>query len=860
MIGSTISHYKILQKLGEGGMGVVYKAQDTKLLRPVALKFLSPELTRDQDAKKRFVREARAASGLDHPNIAVVHDVDETADGRSFICMAYYEGQTLATKLSQGSLDVVDAVRIAVQIAGGLERAHDSGIVHRDIKPSNIIVTPQGEVKIVDFGLAKLSEQARETKSQPTGGTAAYMSPEQILGGEADTRSDLFSLGVVLYEMVTGKRPFLGEHEPALYYSIVNSEPIPPSMIRSGISPELEKIILHLLEKDPAKRYQSASDIVADLKHALGEKPTARPVKHLRRALAGKYPVPVVVGVALLVATVILYASGALERWFGRSQPLPEQVSIAVLPFEIRGADSIVTSQFQGLFETIAIRLTKLRAGRPNINVIATSMSKDFKSAKDAYEKAGATVALKCSFEYAAPQTEIKVSLENTRTLRTIDGDILKHDAKDLIEIESDILLFVIGKCRIDAKPADLRGFEFGDTKNDEANKLYLQARGQLLNYANAAKLRNAINLFGQSIAIDERFAKAYAGLGEAYWRDFQITRDPQWVDSAEAAWAHASTSNGRLPEVRLTRGILYRGSGKYQAAIQEFLAVLSMDSSNADAYRELGGAYADAKQPLQAEEAYKKAIVIRPKDWTVHNSLAGFYYRTMRTEEAEELWKKVIELAPDVRTGYNNLGVVYFMRLERWRDAISSFEQALQIDSSSHTTYKNLGAAYYYDKLYERSAQAYERSLKLNPKDYDALGGLGAAYRAMGSQKLANEAYEEAVKLAEGRMKVNPSDPDILSQLAGFYADVGRKQDARAMALKVYSLAPTDGDILKRLVSTYESLGERQEALKMLAQAVKQNAQLTEIKYSPEMKSLREDPRYKQLVKGGGTGEKKKR
>jgi tetratricopeptide (TPR) repeat protein len=467
-------------------------------------------------------------------------------------------------------------------------------------------------------------------------------------------------------------------------------------------------------------------------------------------------------------------------------------------------------------------------------------------------------VVLKCSFDCAASQTEIKVSLENTRTLRTIDGDILKYDAKDLVEIESDILMFVIGSCRIDAKPADLRGFEFGDTKNDEANKLYVQARGQLLNYTNEANLRNAIDLFGQSVTIDGRYAKGYAGLGEAYWRNYQLLKDPQWVDSAEAAWARANALNEKLPEVRLTRGILYRGSGRYQAAIEEFKAVLSMDSLNADVYRELGGAFEDSKQPLKAEVAYMKAIEIRPKDWTAHNSLGGFYYRAGKNEEAVEAWKKVTELAPDVSTGYSNLGVVNFMRFERWRDAINFFERALQVDSSNYRTYKNLGVAYYYDGLYERSAQAYERSLKLNPKDYGVLGGLGAAYREMGSQKFANEAYEEAINLAKGQLNVNPKDAVLLSQLSGFYADVGRKQDARATALKALTLAPDNGNVSRHLVFTYESLGDRKEALKMMTHAVKHGVELTQIKYSPELKRFREDPRYKNLVEGGGNGDKK--
>ncbi len=280
-------------------MGVVYKAQDTKLLRPVALKFLTPELTRDQDAKKRFIQEARAASSLDHPNIAVVHEVDETADGNSFICMAYYDGQTLKTRLTKGSFDTDEAIRLILQIASGLQAAHESNIVHRDIKPGNIVITGNGEVKIVDFGLAKLAAQTRESRTLVTGGTAAYMAPEQIMGNEADNRSDLFSLGVVFYETLAGRRPFAGEHESALFYSIVNAEPPPPSTIRPEIPQELDRIILRLLEKDPAKRYQFAADFREDLKHFLGEKPTPRPFMRLRRVFRGKPYIPLVAGSAL---------------------------------------------------------------------------------------------------------------------------------------------------------------------------------------------------------------------------------------------------------------------------------------------------------------------------------------------------------------------------------------------------------------------------------------------------------------------------------------------------------------------------------------------------------------------------------
>jgi serine/threonine protein kinase/tetratricopeptide (TPR) repeat protein len=268
MIGQTVSHYKILEKLGEGGMGVVYKAEDMVLERPVALKFLPSELTSDEAAKRRFIHEARAASALDHDNIGVVYEVDETNDGRSFICMAYYPGETLKERIEQGPIEPDTAVRYATQIAKGLQRAHEAGIVHRDIKPANLLLTKDGVVKIVDFGLAKLSSDVRSSKSGRMAGTAAYMSPEQVRGVSADGRSDLFSLGVVLYEMLSGVRPFAGEHEAAIFYSIAHLDPSPLSGVRPGVPPALDRITQRLLQKDPGTRYQSAAEVIADLHSA----------------------------------------------------------------------------------------------------------------------------------------------------------------------------------------------------------------------------------------------------------------------------------------------------------------------------------------------------------------------------------------------------------------------------------------------------------------------------------------------------------------------------------------------------------------------------------------------------------------
>jgi len=266
MIGQTISHYKILEKLGEGGMGIVYKAHDTELERDVALKFLPRDVSMSEEERTRFVHEAKAASALEHPNICTIHHVERTPDGQMFIVMGYYEGQSISKKVEKGRLDVDEAVSIAIQIAEGLQAAHEKGIVHRDIKSSNVIVSDKGQVRILDFGLARRKGLSKLTKTGTTIGTASYMSPEQAQGGSVDLRTDLWSLGVVLYEMVTGRLPFRGEHEAAILYSVVNEQPRPIEESVSSASPELIHIIGRALEKNPAERYKTAEDMLIDLR------------------------------------------------------------------------------------------------------------------------------------------------------------------------------------------------------------------------------------------------------------------------------------------------------------------------------------------------------------------------------------------------------------------------------------------------------------------------------------------------------------------------------------------------------------------------------------------------------------------
>ena len=329
MEGQTVSHYRVLEKLGGGGMGVVYKALDTHLDRHVAFKFLPPELTRDDDARERFVREAKAASALDHPNICTVYDIDSTPDGQLFIAMAYYEGQTIKRHLEQGLLPVDEALDIAIQIAKGLVRAHAAGIVHRDIKPANLIVTTDGLVKIVDFGIAKLLGQTGPTQTGTTLGTVAYMAPEQINGEDADQQTDLWSLGAVLYEMLTGRAPFQGDRPVVVMNAIVQQGLTPPSEVRPEIRGDVERVVTRALEKTREARYGSARELLreaTDCHTAL-----TRPVSvETQPATPGAFwlrpgvTIPAAVLLALVAAGAIWLSNGDADARWAREEAIPE--------------------------------------------------------------------------------------------------------------------------------------------------------------------------------------------------------------------------------------------------------------------------------------------------------------------------------------------------------------------------------------------------------------------------------------------------------------------------------------------------------------------------------------------------------
>jgi serine/threonine protein kinase/Flp pilus assembly protein TadD len=478
VIGKTISHYKILEKLGEGGMGVVYKAQDTKLKRTVALKFLPAELTGDPEAKERFIQEAQAASALNHTNICVIHEIDELED-QSFIAMEYVEGETLKARIRKDPLNLGEAVGIATQVAGGLAKAHSKGIVHRDIKPANIMVTSDGTAKIVDFGLAILAGQVRLTRAGATSGTAAYMSPEQARGEQIDHRTDIWSLGVVLYEMVSGQLPFRGEYEPALIYSILNDTPRPMSALRGEVPPELERIVMTAMAKLPGERYRSAGE--------------------MRIALE---------------SCARMIAAGAELASATEPEGLP---SIAVLPFKDMSPQRDQEYFCEGIAEELLNTLVQIEGLRVAARTSSAQLKDKGMDVRAIGRELNVQSVLEGSVRKSGDRLRITAQLINVEDGYHLFSEKYDRTAEDIFAIQDEISLAIVDKLKVKLLRGDRSKLVKRHTENEEAYRLYLQGR-YFWNRRHEGGMQRGLEYFQKAIEADPEYALPYSGIADCHY------------------------------------------------------------------------------------------------------------------------------------------------------------------------------------------------------------------------------------------------------------------------------------------------------------------------------------------------------
>jgi serine/threonine-protein kinase len=872
MNDQIISHYRIHEQLGAGGMGVVYKAEDIRLGRLVALKFLPDHSVRDPRALERFKREARTASALDHPNICTIYEIDDD-QGRPFIAMQLLEGNTLRARIGEQPVPLGTLLDWALQISDALQAAHAKGIMHRDIKPANIFITERGQAKILDFGLAKLTAvdltgpgEATLSSTGPlthTGaaiGTVAYMSPEQARGEALDARTDLFSFGVLLYEMATGKQAFSGPTWAVTVYAILGQAPVSLNESVPGLPQRLQEIIDKCLIKNRDLRYQSAADIHHDLLKLKKDYESGKSLKSVRAATTWSPQRRLRLGMAIalagLLAAAVLWGPRVLRRvaasGSGAAGPspslLPERKSIAVMPFVSVASDPKTTAFGKGLLEDVAAKLSQLSANH-DFEVVPARTLEDKKVATlaDAAKEFGVNLGLTVSLEQANDLFRASYSLTDAKSGKNLAGAQITAPVSDLFTIEDQVGNGVAAALQISLRSDEKQVLGAHATSQPEAYQYFVQGRGYLQDSRKPENLTSAEIVFKQALKLDPNFGQAEAGLGEAYWLKYQLGKQKQWIVPAQQACTKAVDLGNSGAEGHMCLGLLEDGTGQYEKAAEQFQQAVQLEPANDRAYTSLAAAYQHLNQPDQAEETYKRAISMRPQYWRVYSFLGGFYIAQAEYEKAVVMFRRSTELDPDSYVALNNLGAA-FLYAGKDDEAAQAFEKSIAI-RPTRDAYNNVAVAQFHLHRFKNSVLNFKEALKLDDSDYQTWGNMGDASYYGGDTPSAMESYRKAIPLAEQRLKVNPRDAGVLGDLASYYSMLGDRKQALSYLDRSLQLGPGDKDLLLNAAVVYNQLRETGTALEWLRKALAAGYSRSVVATGAPFDNLHENPRYQALM-----------
>jgi serine/threonine protein kinase/Tfp pilus assembly protein PilF len=708
VIGRTVSHYRVASELGAGGMGVVYRAEDLTLKRQVALKFLPPHLSSDPEARRRFLLEAQAAASLDHPGICAVHESGE-AEGQLFIAMALLEGQTPKNLIAGGALPVPQALDIAAQVAEALQEAHAKGVTHRDIKPANIMLTPDGRAKVMDFGLAQVTGTTRLTRSGSTMGTAAYMSPEQAQGSIVDQRTDIWSLGVIMYEMLSGRLPFRGDIEPALLYSIMNQDPDPLTGLRPDVPIEIEHVVMRSLAKDPKKRYASVGEVLRDLREIHARQDTLRRrgkwslwrMRHRRTATA----------TTLMLAAAIV-SVGALRLLPGRTQPID---SVAVLPLDNVSGDPEQEYFVDGMTDELIDQLGKVQA----LTVISRTSSMRYKNADKSLPQIARELRVRSVVEGSvrrdADRVRVSLRLVDARRDRSLWSDTFDLTMAGVFAMQTEVATKVVRALKTTLASGEPGRLEVRRAPNAEAYELLLKGRY----YANKLiehETRKGIGYYQQALELDPGYAEAYEDLAVAYWRLSVYGRVPP------------SETVPRQKEYALKALELDPMSGRAHAILAHTLGFYEW-------------------QWRQARSEMEQAVALAPNDARVLESCGGLLWYLDRANEAVAQYQRAVQLDPFSVGLRQNLGETFYYA-RRYDEAIAASLEAIEMDPRYPQAHMFLGFAYAAKGMKAEALRALDRDMEIsggNKPEIDSWIAIG--YATAGDTARARMIYKALVE-----------------------------------------------------------------------------------------------------------------
>ncbi len=836
MIGRQLGRFTVTAPLGEGGMATVWRARDELLRRTVALKVLREHLAGLPEARRRFLHEARSASLLDHPGIVGVYDFGE-AEGTAYIAFALVEGETLSARVARSLLPLPEAVRIVAEAAAALGHAHACGVVHRDVTGRNVLIARDGRVYLIDFGLALAAGQSRLTTANTALGTVTYMAPEVISSGPADARSDLYGLGVVLFEALTGSFPFVADRPEALFYNVVHETPRPPGRLRPEIPPALDRVVLRALAREPGARYADMEAFAAELRAVdLGATTGATSTTPAMASAPSSAEQPFEPA-----------DSGAVTR------PLDAPRYLAVLPFEDHTADGEGKEDRERLGRGLAETLSASLAGMPGLHVIASTEPATRRDAevdaRSVARRLGANLLLSGTLRRSGSLMRVTWTVIDPERGQQVAGDTVDGSALRIFDLEDDLSRSVQRALRLEG--AHTVALSRPRLRDPAAREHFLQALGYLQRHDDEIAVEGAITLLERLVASEGDMTEHHAALARAYLAKYRLSSQPVWESRAAGACQRALALDRGAPEVLVTLGDIATAAGRAEEAVAEYRRALALRPEAIEGWLGLARASMATDRMAEAREAAQRAIEIHPGDWRAHNLLGLAHYSQGHYAEALGPWARVVELTPDNALGHSNLGSALH-RLDRIEEALASFRRAIDIKPHAWA-YTNLGTVLYFMGRYDEAADAFRTATALSPADPLMWGNLGNACRwipGQGTEAVA--AVERAILLMRERLARNPEDAGSWTRLAGWLAAQGQRDEARAAVERALELAPDDVNCVALAGSTYFLLGERAESLRCFDQAVRNGYPVARLRRDPELAPLQEDPEFRRILECG--------